>query len=288
MVHRAGSYQVGAGAEAPRLNAAPVAPAAAAPPCSLISGEERSPSEVQIPDYWMDRYEVTNKEFKQFVDAGGYRKSEFWKQTFVENGRTLPWKEAISKFRDQTGRLAPSTWELGNYPTGQAEYPVTGVSWYEAAAYAEFAGKTLPTVHQWQNAARVRYASDIAPLSNFGGVGLSPVGSHQGMSPFGTYDMAGNAKEWSWNATGNRRFILGGAWNEPPYMFVDQDAQSPFTRAPTFGFRCTKEIPGTSLPKAAMEPISFAIRDYSKLKPVSDKVFAIFRNSYRYDPAPLT
>ena len=55
----------------------------------LISGLERSPSEVQIPDYWLDRYEVTNKQFKQFVDAGGYRKPEFWKQPFVENGRTL-------------------------------------------------------------------------------------------------------------------------------------------------------------------------------------------------------
>ena len=258
----------------------------------LISGLEHSPSEVQIPDYWMDRYEVTNKQFKQFVDAGGYRKPEFWKQPFVENGRTLSWEEAISKFRDKTGRQAPSTWELGNYPEGQAEYPVTGVSWYEAAAYAEFAGKSLPTVHEWQNAGRLRFASDIAPLSNFGGRGLSPVGSHQGMSPFGTYDMAGNAKEWCWNATGagpraNKRFILGGAWNEPPYMFVDQDAQSPFDRAPTYGFRCAKEIPGTSLPKAAMEPISFAIRDYTKIKPVSDKVFAIFKNLYRYDAAPL-
>ena len=258
----------------------------------LISGLEHSPSEVQIPDYWLDRYEVTNKQFKQFVDAGGYRKPEFWKQPFVENGRTLSWEEAISKFRDKTGRQAPSTWELGNYPEGQAEYPVTGVSWYEAAAYAEFAGKSLPTVHEWQNAGRVRFASDIAPLSNFGGRGLSPVGSHQGMSPFGTYDMAGNAKEWCWNATGagprgNKRFILGGAWNEPPYMFVDQDAQSPFDRAPTYGFRCAKEIPGTSLPKAAIEPISFAIRDYTKIRPVSDKVFAIFRNLYRYDAAPL-
>jgi cephalosporin-C deacetylase-like acetyl esterase len=226
------------------------------------------------------------------VDAGGYRKAEFWKQPFVENGRTLSWEEAISKFRDKTGRPAPSTWELGNFPEGQAEFPVTGVSWYEAAAYAEFAGKSLPTVHQWQNAARVRFASDIAPLSNFGGRGLSPVGSHQGMSPFGTYDMAGNAKEWCWNATGagargNKRFILGGAWNEPPYMFVDHDAQSPFDRAPTYGFRCAREIPGTSSPKAAMEPISYAIRDYTKIKPVSDKFFAIFKNLYRYDPAAL-
>jgi serine/threonine protein kinase/formylglycine-generating enzyme required for sulfatase activity/dienelactone hydrolase len=252
-----------------------------------VPGLEHAVSEVQIPDYWMDRYEVTNKQFKQFIDAGGYRKAEFWKQPLVENGRTLSWEEAMLKFRDKTGRQAPSTWELGNFPEGLAEYPVTGVSWYEAAAYVEFAKKSLPTVHQWQNAARVRFTSDIVPLSNFSGRGLSPVGSHQGMSPFGTYDMAGNAKEWCLNATGNKRFILGGAWNEPPYMFADQDAQSPFDRASTYGFRTVKEIPGTSLPKAAMEPIFFTMRDYTKIKPVSDKVFAIFRNLYRYDPAPL-
>jgi formylglycine-generating enzyme required for sulfatase activity/cephalosporin-C deacetylase-like acetyl esterase/predicted Ser/Thr protein kinase len=252
-----------------------------------ISGVEHSPSEVQIPDYWMDRYEVTNKDFKLFVDAGGYRKSEFWKQTFVENDQTLSCEDAISRFRDKTGRQAPSTWELGNYPEGQAEYPVTGVSWCEAAAFARFAGKDLPTVHQWQNAADVGRAADITALSNFGGRGLSAVRSHQGISVFGTYDMAGNAKEWCWNATGNKRYILGGAWNEPPYMFVDKDAQSPLDRDPTYGFRCVRGIPGTSLPKAAMEPIDVAIRDYAKVKPVSDKVFAIFKNLYRYDQAPL-
>ncbi len=107
------------------------------------------------------------------------------------------------------------------------------------------------------------------------------------LAPFGTYDMAGNAKEWCWNATSNKRFILGGAWNEPPYMFEDQDAQSPFSRASTYGFRTVKEIPGTSLPKAALAPISYSIRDYSKITPVSDKVFAIYKNLYRYDPAPL-
>jgi len=107
------------------------------------------------------------------------------------------------------------------------------------------------------------------------------------MSPFGTYDMGGNAKEWCWNATGNKRFILGGAWNEPPYMFVDQDAQSPFDRLATYGFRCVKEIPGTLLPKAALEPISFTFRDYAKEKPAADQVFAALKNLYRYDPGPL-
>jgi eukaryotic-like serine/threonine-protein kinase len=247
---------------------------------------EQSP-EMQIPDYWMDRYEVTNKQFKQFIDAGGYQKPEYWKEPFVENGRPLSWQEAIPKFRDRTGRPGPATWELGNYPEGQGDYPVTGVSWYEAAAYAEYAGKSLPTVYHWHNAAGVGLASDIVPLSNFSGHSLSPVGSHQGMSPYGTYDMAGNAKEWCWNATGNMRFILGGAWNEPGYMFTGEDAQSPFGRSPTYGFRCAKYLPGTASPKAAMDAISITSRDYAKEKPVPEKVFAIFKNLYRYDPAPL-
>ena len=149
---------------------------------------EQSP-EMQIPDYWMDRYEVTNKQFKQFVDAGGYQKSEYWKEQFVENGRTLSWEEAMPKFRDRTGRPGPATWEMGNYPEGQDDYPATGVSWYEAAAYAEYAGKSLPTVYHWHNAAGLWLASDIVPLSNFSGHSLSPGGSHQGMSPYGTYDM---------------------------------------------------------------------------------------------------
>ena len=246
-------------------------------------------SVVNLPDYWMDRYEVTNREFKQFVDAGGYRKPEYWKQPFVENGKILSWEEAMSRFRDKAGRPGPTTWELGNYPEGQGDYPVTGVSWYEAAAYAEFTGKSLPTAQQWQNAAWpwMGVASDMAPISNFEGRGLAPIGSYQGMSPYGTYDMAGNAKEWCWNATKDKRFILGGAWNEPPYMFLDPDAQSPFGRLPTYGFRCVKEIPGTSLPKAALEPISAAFRDFSKEKPVSDQVFAAFKNLYRYDTGPL-
>src|SRR5207244_1096846 len=200
------------------------------------------------------------------VDADGYRKPEYWKEPFIENGRALSLKEALAKFQDKTGRPGPSTWEVGDYPEGQAEYPVTGVSWYEAAAYARYAGKSLPTVYHWINAAGISDAASIIPLSNLRGQGLSPVGSHQGMSPFGTYDMAGNAKEWCWNATGGKRSILGGAWNEPPYMFVDQDAQSPFERLPTFGFRCVKTVPGTTLPPAALESISLTYRDYQKDK----------------------
>jgi serine/threonine protein kinase/formylglycine-generating enzyme required for sulfatase activity/pimeloyl-ACP methyl ester carboxylesterase len=250
-------------------------------------GIEKAVSEVELRPFWMDRYEVTNRQFKQFVDTGGYGKPEYWKQAFVQDGKTLSWNQAMLKFRDKTGRAGPATWELSAYPEEQADYPVSGVSWYEAAAYAEFAGRSLPTVHQWQKAAGVRFVSDIVSVSNFAGHGLARTGSYSGMSPFGTYDMAGNVKEWCWNATEAKRFILGGAWNEPPYMFVDQDAQAPFERSATFGFRTVKAASGTSLPPAALAPISFAYRDYAKEKPVSDAVFSVLRNQYRYDPGPL-
>jgi len=242
---------------------------------------------IEIPDYWMDKYEVTNREFKKFVDAGGYQNKEYWKQPFVENGHTISWEEAMPRFRDKAGRPGPATWELGNFPQRQASYPVTGVSWYEAEAYAEYAGKSLPTIYHWRNAARKYDFADIVPMSNFSGQRLAEVGSYQGISPYGTYDMAGNAKEWCRNATGNKRFILGGAWNEPSYMFNTPDAQSPFHRATTYGLRCIKEVLGANPPSAAAGALSFTIRDVAKQKPMSDKVFAVFKSLYRYDPAPL-
>ena len=246
---------------------------------------ETQPS-VRIPDYWIDQYEVSNKQFKQFVDAGGYRKPEYWKEQFVENGIGISWKEAMLRFQDKTGREGPLDWELGEYPKGQADYPVTGISWYEAAAYAEYAGKSLPTIYHWSYAAGTEAASDIVPRSNFGGQGLSPVGAHQGMSPFGTYDMAGNAKEWCWNATGTKRFILGGSWNEPPYMFNNADAQSAFARSPMYGFRCVKYV--TAPPGAATNSVALVhYRDYGKEKPAPETVFNAYRRLYAYDRTPL-
>src|SRR6185436_11255531 len=123
------------------------------PPASIPAGMVRvqaadpdvEGTSVHVNDFWIDKYEVTNRDFKAFVDRGGYRTREFWKEPFVSHGRTLSWEDAMALFRDTTGRPGPSTWELGTYPEDQADMPVTGVSWYEAAAYAVFAGKSLPT-----------------------------------------------------------------------------------------------------------------------------------------------
>ncbi len=238
----------------------------------------------ELDDYWIDRFEVSNQQYKTFVDQGGYRRREYWLEPFVEGGRSVPWEEAVARFRDATGAPGPATWKSGTYPAGQANFPVGGVSWYEAAAYAVFAGKTLPTIHHWFLAARLGRFADILAVSNFNGQGPAAIGTYGGLGPFGTYDMAGNVKEWCSTETTSGRFLLGGAWNEPRYMFGGYDAREPFERAPSYGFRVAKYI--RPLSPAAMAPVRFEklARDD---KPVGDDIFAVYRRQYAYDRTPL-
>ncbi len=253
----------------------------------FIPGYEGMP-ELELPDYWIDQYEVTNRQFKRFVDEGGYQKREYWKIPFRDGSKQLSWDEAMARFRDSTARPGPKDWTQGEYPKGQDDFPVTGISWYEAAAYAEFAGKSLPTIYHWNRAAGPFSAAYIVPASNFGASGILPVGSKQDMSPWGNYDMAGNVKEWIWTqAESGKRYVLGGAWDEPNYMFIDPDAQSPFLRTANIGFRCVKYIEPQSIPKIAMDPMPSPRRDLSKEKPASDELFRAYRSLYSYDKVPL-
>jgi eukaryotic-like serine/threonine-protein kinase len=243
---------------------------------------------IEFADYWIDEYEVTNRQYKKFVDAGGYEKKEYWKQKFVKNEKELTWEEAMELFRDATGRRGPKQWAQGEYEKGQDELPVTGVSWYEAAAYANFAGKSLPTIWHWNRAAGPRSAAYLVPASNFGGKGLLAVGTKPGVGPWGNYDMAGNAKEWIWTeADEGKRYVLGGAWDEPNYMFVDPDAQSPFLRADNIGFRCVKIDDPQAVPTEMWAALPSPRRDLTKTKPVPDLLFQAYRSLYLYDKTPL-
>jgi formylglycine-generating enzyme required for sulfatase activity/predicted Ser/Thr protein kinase len=252
---------------------------------------DRSRTSLALPGFWIDTYEVTNRDFKAFIDSGGYQKRDYWTQPIVSGGRTLSWNEAMALFRDRTGRPGPSTWDIGSYPDGRADWPVSGVSWYEAAAYTVFAGKTLPTVYQWRVAAGTAgIFSDMLQFSNFGGPGPAGVGVSGSLGPYGTHDMAGNVKEWVWNESSDgKRFVLGGAWFEARHQFLDEDARAPLSREPGFGFRCMRAsapVP-PDVQAALTAPIVTLARDLSELKPVNDDVYKAYRGLFEYDRKPL-
>ena len=243
----------------------------------------------QAGDFLADKYEVTNRQFKEFVDAGGYSKPEHWKHAFAQNGRPLTRAQAMNQFRDRTGRPGPSTWEVGTYPSTQDDYPVSGVSWYEAAAYAEFAGKSLPTVYHWSYAAGLFEAAYITPLSNIESKGPVRVGSRGGISPAGLFDTVGNVKEWCWNTTdpGPARYLLGGGWSDPSYAFVFAEARDPFDRDEMNGIRLVRYLDSNGLTPELGAPIAAPARDYSRETPVSNEVFDVYRDLYAYDARPL-
>ncbi len=239
--------------------------------------------------FLMDRTEVTNQAFKRFVDAGGYREVKYWQEPFLEGGRTLPKKEVLAQFTDRTGRPGPATWELGTFPEGRGEYPVSGVSWYEAAAYAAWAGKRLPTVFHWNRVALTGGSPRIVPMANLGKVGPVPVNTTHCASRFGVSDLAGNVREWVWNrsGTGQDRFILGGGWNDPDYAFNDAFAQPPFDRSPTNGFRCIQPLDPEPNLTALERPLPRPFRDFRAERPVTEPVFNQFLRQFAYDRRSL-
>lgn len=257
-----------------------------------------------VPAFLAQRHEVTNAEYAEFVRSGGYENPDYWSHlSFVRDGESIGWREAADSFRDATGRVGPATWEGGTFPEGAARFPVTGISWFEAAAYARYRGMALPTIQQWSSMTIFPaqheietdsdsrpgyglYRSELAALSNFSEQGPGDVGSHPGLAPFGTADAAGNVREWCWNATGDaddsERYVLGGSWRDPTYLYTYGVAESPWDRSDINGLRLVSD---ESTIAALREPVPLPARE--TLAPVSDEVFAVFRDLFDYDPAPL-
>ena len=132
---------------------------------------------VNLEAFYIDRYEVTNKEYKRFIEAAQYPDY-------------------------------PAHWVEGTYPEGLADHPVTNVTWAQAMAYALWARKLLPTEEQWEKAARGadgriypwgnEYTKGMANLEIDGARQTAPVGTYpKDVSPYGVNDMAGNVMEWT-------------------------------------------------------------------------------------------
>lgn len=156
--------------------------------------DEKPVHKAYLDAYYIDKYEVTNARYQKFIEGGGYNKQEYW------TPEGWAWR-AMNKITE------PKWWYSGKYNSGSnyPNYPVVGVSWYEACAFAKWAGKRLPTEAEWEKAARGtdgrKYPwGDSKPdhtKANFNFTGIYPVDSHgSGQSPYSCYNMAGNVAEW--------------------------------------------------------------------------------------------
>lgn len=191
--------------------------------------------------FYIDKYEVTNKRYKTFVDA--------------------------------TKRKSPDHWIGGKIPEGKEDHPVIFVSWEDAEAFCKWEGKRLPAEAEWEKAARGtekrafpwgdQFSKDKGNTPQYGHGDTMPVGSfEEGKSPYGAYDMAGNAWEWveDWfkpypgnthpdeNYGEKYKVLRGGSWYDCTYYKCGISAPTynriffnPSTKNNNFGFRCAKD-----------------------------------------------
>jgi formylglycine-generating enzyme required for sulfatase activity len=217
----------------------------------IMGTDNRLPDEgpqhrVTLPAFYIDKYEVTNLQYK--------------------------------KFNDETRGRSPRHWRNRTFPEGKADHPVVYVTWEDANAYCQWAGKRLPSDEEWEKAARGTDGRDFpwgdtfdtakanSPVrwQEIGAFGdTTPVGAFEaGVSPYGVYDMSGNVWEWtaSWykaypgNTTPSESYgeryktLKGGSWFDCSFYKCGISAPV-FNRAffarkvknDSFGFRCAKD-----------------------------------------------
>lgn len=211
--------------------------------------DDRNPArEVFVDFFFIDKYEVTNRQFKAFVNAGGYAEAKYWDTEAIAH---------VPEFTDRTGKPGPATWENGTFPQGKEDFPVTGVCWYEARAYARWAGKRLPREEEWEKAAswdaqaqqkRVYPWGDEWHLDwgNFTEDEPTKVGCFpEDLSPAGCYDMGGNAFEWTDSAYRDKYRVIrsgGVGLNESTLKrfarTTKRKCPNPLYRSVNAGFRC--------------------------------------------------
>ena len=243
---------------------------------------------VYLHPFYIDKFEVTNKDFKGFMDAGGYSNSQYWvEMDFIQDGVSLSFEQAQEIMIDSTGMTGPAGWEVGTYLQGTENKPVTGISWYEALAYARYKGNILPPMYHWAKAAFPpdEIISPISPkllkTSNFSREKIKDIG--QGEGAYGTFDMAGNAKEWVWNIFGGRGLTLGGAFDEPTYLASQTAPQPRMDRSLKNGFRTARLINPRDLNPFGDPIETQAPKDLSFYKPMNDEVFKVYSRSFEVD-----
>jgi len=266
---------------------------------------------VFVDAFYIDKYEVTNAQYKKFVDETGHPTPSVptmeevlltFRNELRDEADAISARQSEKTYRELRRRLKPWAWKNETYPEGKANHPVVLVSWYDAVAYAKWANKRLSTEAEWEKAARgtdgriypwgnewdaskcnsaERIAKKalpnlqasllwfgewkkISPTESARNTTV-PVGSYKsGKSPFGIYDMAGNAFEWCMDwydedyyakspkreptgpATGSTCVLRGGSWNYPGFKLrtTYRNKHAPEVGGSPNGFRCVRDVNG--------------------------------------------
>ncbi|MEM9908212.1 MAG: SUMF1/EgtB/PvdO family nonheme iron enzyme [Cyanobacteria bacterium P01_D01_bin.44] len=223
---------------------------------------ERPCHAVELDTFWIDRTPVTCGQYRHFIEAEGYQNPQWW------SPQGWRWQQTA-------GVQQPLYW-LGNIAF--EDHPVSGVSWYEADAYARFVGKRLPTEVEWEKAAawhperskqRYPWGSDWPTAQHCNHdhhVGhTTPVGAFgHNISPVGCYDLLGNV--WEWTDTWfdgypgfdaypyhgysqvyfdkAHRVLRGGSWASRPWTLRNsfRNWYHPHVRELFMGFRCAQSF----------------------------------------------
>ena len=267
----------------------------------MVSYARPSDKRVKLSDFFIGKYEVSNREYKEFITAGGYVKREFWTHAMMKDGHSLSWDQAMPLLVDRTGLPGPRGWSNQQIPDGKDDHPVTDITWYEAEAYAAFRGMRLPTAFQWEKAARngitpgggisfmpwgAFYPGDeLDHRANFG-KGTWPVTDGVfGLSQFGAYNMAGNVSEWTFNDSSEGYLAAGGAWGDATYAFGQYGGRPGFYSSNKLGFRLARTADGGADDESSARiELDQAVPAYSRS---TDAYFTTLAARYRYAPIPL-
>jgi formylglycine-generating enzyme required for sulfatase activity len=218
--------------------------------------DERPVRKVQLETFWIDKHEVTCAQYQRFLE-------DVRKHGHLWCHLSEPANKDHTPFHTYAWALKFS-WVGGQPPRGMGNFPVVLTDWYDAYAYAKWAGKRLPSEDEWEAAARGGDGREYPWGNTFSqdrcNIGDQPlaVGSFpDGVSPWGVFDMAGNAAEWTTTAYEPRpadsklftgRFglpiIRGGSWddNSKTCRSAARDVRrSPLYRSTTVGFRCVSD-----------------------------------------------
>ncbi len=229
----------------------------------LLGSERGNPDErpmrrIELDTFWIDRHEVTCAQYQRFLEAMRKNGHRWCHPNEPPNKDHTPFHTYAWALR--------FSWVGGKPPADMLDHPVVLVDWFDAYAYANWAGKRLPTENEWEAAAGGGLGRDYPWGNTFGlkwcntgdypvRVGLYPAGA----SPFGVLDMAGNVSEWT--ATGydvdprearvfdgrhGSVIIRGGSWDDDSRgcrVSARDVHRSPFYRSTTVGFRCVSSVP---------------------------------------------